>query len=93
MTVLKVTPVLYPGHVSPVFKEARSPLRHDCLVTTEQVCSGRWDLESDPIQDPEQDLRTGGSRMIRNRKQAAGCAAGILTQAIEDQTLSFNTSA
>lgn len=47
----KRTTALNPSHV--FLRLQKRPLCHDYLVTIQQVCFGRPDLKSNPIQDPE----------------------------------------
>ncbi|TRZ10400.1 hypothetical protein HGM15179_016712 [Zosterops borbonicus] len=59
---LSMSENLYLGNAS---EEAPKPLCHDCLATIKQVCPGRLDLKSDPIQDPELDLHTSGNSRLQ----------------------------
>lgn len=90
---LKVTTALNPAIFLQASEEAWIPLCNDCLVTIEQVFSGRLDLKSNTIQEPELNLHTSRNSMVQNGKWTAGYVVGTLTQVTEAQALPFNTSA
>lgn len=61
---LKVTTALNPDTFLQASEEAQILLCHDFMVTIEQVCSGRLDLKSDSVWEPELDVHTGRNSMV-----------------------------
>ncbi len=67
-------------------------LRHDCLQTIKQVYYSRSNRRVN-IPDPEFEICTYGSSIVRNGRRLAGYAITITNSVIDAKPLSVNTSA
>lgn len=69
--ILKTTDLVNPAVFWSSVQE-EGELDHDCLVTTEHVCSSREELKDTPLGDPGWELDTGGSSLVENGARHAG---------------------
>ena len=88
---LKTTTIVNPA----MFLSTKNPtenLKHDCLLTVEQVYSSRPDLRDKPLENPDLELFTDGSSFVKEGRRMAGYAVVTTTEVLESGTLPANTS-
>ncbi|KAK4807131.1 hypothetical protein QYF61_018472 [Mycteria americana] len=90
---LKTTTAINPAMFLNSEVRDSEPLHHDCLQTIEHVYSSRQDLRDEPLTNPDLELFTDGSSLVRDGKWMAGYAVVATTQVIEAGALPTNTSA